>query len=693
MEYKDMLKIESLRAFMTEFRLRANSDYNMFMSQYNNNQPIDIENLKYFLLCSDRAYSEDVSPLSNEEYDTIQSVYEDLTGSVIRGDMVTDAKVEHVYPDLKGTIKKCHYITEKDRLENSKIKTHKSLEQWIYECLLLLPAGNHVLMISPKYDGVSIVMAVKHNKIVSAITRGDIELNLGDDKTNLFVRKPFDWIPEFIYEKNYSEVGIKFECIMDTANFVKYNKKYGNNALIDERSAINSILSSKYITDNQMCYVSLVPLMYEIDGVVHPFKGEYDRYVTIDSNKSVPEAVTNEIRNAINDILYDIKNKMRFKCDGIVIRFIHQDDVNILGRDTEACINNYERAYKFPPEMCESELLEVVQDIGLLGKVSFTAKIKPVTIKNKVIKSISLGSRDRVETLDLHIGDKILVKYDIIPYLTKLKTNENGEKVNVITHCPVCGEHLEMKPDLMCVNLRCPSRIIGKIYNWCDRLNIDNIGEETIKTLFYHGLLQNIDSLYNLETPQMHKTIVAIPGFGETKYANMIKALHKANTVPDYLFLGSIGIPSVSTRIFRKILSEIPFDEFYSLVYNKNKIQILERKLLSIPGIKHKTCSRIIEGMHENKKVINTLLKHIKIIKSEKILDKKAIVFTGIRNKEFEKHLEGLGYDIADAVTKNTYMVIAKDLSSNSSKLMKAREYLIPIVDIGHAYSIFKFNP
>lgn len=684
-----MLQIDSLKKFITELNQTANSTFNDYINRYNSNGYVDSEELKYFLLCLDRAYTDAISPIRDEDYDILHSIYEDITNNVIRGDMVKGNKITHRYPKLKGTIRKCHYITERERIENSNIKTHKSLEKWIYDSLFLLPnTSPHTLMISPKYDGVSMIVEVVNGEVESAITRGDAELNAGEDKTELFKLRKFN---DPILSKD--NIGIKFECIMDTPSFEEYNKKYGNDSLVDERTAINSILTSNFVTDNQMSYVSLVPLMYELDGKVYPYKSVYDRYVTIDPRISTHESITNDIRNAITEVMSLIKTQMKFKCDGIVVRFINENDVDILGRDEEACVNNYERAYKFPPETAESELLDVIQDIGLLGKVSFTANVKPVKLKNKIIKSISLGSKDRVETLDLHIGDIVLVKYDIIPYLTKLKTNEKGKKVEVITHCPICGELLEMNPELMCVNTKCPSRIIGKIYNWCNRLNIENIGEETIKTLFNHGLLTNIDSLYKLDEPEVREKILSIEGFGEVKYTNMIESIIKANSVPDYLFLGSIGIPSISTKIFRKVLEEIPFNEFYKLVFDFNNRQIIERKLLNIPGIKHKTCNKIINGMIENKDLIDTILNHIKIIRSEKLEKRKSIVFSGIRNKEFERYLEELGFDISDSINKDTYMLMVKDLTSTSSKITKARKMMIPVIDIGRGYNLFKFKP
>ena len=79
-----------------------------------------------------------------------------------------------------------------------------------------------------------------------------------------------------------------------------------------------------------------------------------------------------------------------YPCDGIVIRIEDAVIKSLLGRNEEDCINNFERAYKFPPATAKTVIESIQQEIGLLGKVSFTAKVKPVKINNKTKSSYLL---------------------------------------------------------------------------------------------------------------------------------------------------------------------------------------------------------------------------------------------------------------------------------------------------------------
>jgi NAD-dependent DNA ligase len=66
---------------------------------------------------------------------------------------------------------------------------------------------------------------------------------------------------------------------------------------------------------------------------------------------------------------------------------------------------------------------------------------------------------------------------------------------------------------------------------------------------------------------------------------------------------------------------------------------------------------------------------------SSKIIDK-IIVFTGFRDKALEEKITKLGGKVVDNITSTTDIIIAKDPTSSSSKLQKARERGISILSV-----------
>ena len=659
----------------------------------------EMELCKLMLLVADRIYQEGlISPLRDAEYDKLLEMYLDKGGIMIRGDLSSKDTAIHVFPNLKGTIKKCHYVTNEDKENNpSAIKNHKTIEDWLYSSIEQLGITNNDpinIGLYPKFDGLSIILELDKNyNVLSAITRGDKELGEGQNKIKLFKNLNFKYYFKSDFKFIGDHIGLKCEAVMSKSNFKKYNSKFGNNELVDPRTAVSSIMNSDNPTEEELSYVTFMPLILFMDGVEYPLP-----YIEDDKNPTICEdtyviyllkiyniiknkkIILDGIKKAINKLDDVLHNDFEYPVDGIVIRIINTEYRKRLGRNEDDCVNNWERAYKFPPDTTKSKIVDIVQDIGLLGKVSFTAMVEPVVLKNKTIKNISLGSGERFKILNLAKGDEVLVQYDIIPYLNiDSSCKRSGNKpIEMITHCPYCGEELVMVPELSCMNQNCPSRVVGKIFNYCQKMNLDNIGESKLVTLYREGIVTKISDLYKLKDKKSQ--ILDIDGFGSKGFNNMIKTIDdNTKTTPDN-FLGALGIPSIGRRTFKKILDKISFDD---LVFNLNENQ---NKLYNIEGIKDKTINKIITGINDNLNEIKELLKYIKI-KTIKVKD--TICFTGIRNKKFEKFLEDMGYEVTDNFNKEVTLLIAG--GKPTSKTEKALKWDIKTINISDAYKIFGY--
>ena len=74
--------------------------------------------------------------------------------------------------------------------------------------------------------------------------------------------------------------------------------------------------------------------------------------------------------------------------------------------------------------------------------------------------------------------------------------------------------------------------------------------------------------------------------------------------------------------------------------------------------------------------------KKIKINKNIKQLMGKSIVMTGFRDTSLESHLLGFGVQVSTSVSGKTGIVIAKDPSSNSGKVKKAKELGVTVMGV-----------
>ena len=665
--------------------------YETFKHAYDSNSPIDIVSLREYLLENDMIYRRGGVPeLSDYEYDILHEIYKTLTGSMIHADM--SSKLVHEYPSLKGTMEKVYYPSQKEKTADpGAIATHGTLADWITsrdDELVeknILSDDDHKIGIFPKYDGVSIQLSVnKHSIVTKAITRGDSELGIGEDRSHIFQGIDVEeYIPVSIGTPEQSW-GLKIECIMKKSDFPSYNRDYGNGKLINERSAITSLTNSQTFTKTHLEYLSFIPLLVEYDG-------DLVSYTDMDRPFGPIATFSRKDLDKLPDIIQKAKeyvDNLDYQCDGLVFRFYQPNAISALGRNESKGANRFEVAYKFPKPSNYTRILDIEQDIGLMGKVSFTAKVEPFVFNNKTIKSVSLGSYNRCKELRLAKGDMVNVKYEIIPYLLVddhcEKHRSGNAPIPIITECPYCHEPLVFNPELMCGNLNCESRMIGKIYNYCEKMGIVDIGEATIETLYHASIVRSIEDLYSLKDKK--DLILTLDGFGEKSYQNLINSISKVQKVQPATLLGSIGIPNIGRKIFSKILD----------IYNISELLKLDDstylKLCEIVGISNKTAKKIYEGVKVAGPLIKFLLHELDLVEESNSKSDLVVVFTGFRNAKFKEYLESIGVEVADSITGKTQLIIAENPNSGSSKLQKAIEKGIPVIDLFSAYERFKYN-
>ena len=614
-----------------------------------------------------------VPPVSDSTYDKLYQIMLDSGLGDIVGSVNSQGKPvrEHRYPDLRGTLNKVHFVFNVDK-EGDK---RRSIEDWITSIENII--GKNInntnefeIRLQAKWDGCSAVFECDENgELEHVLMRGDTEKNLAVDILELFK----DQINFSQFANGVDKFAVQTEVLMNQFDYENIIKDYKD--FKSPRSATSSILNEKILQPHLTKYLTVEPLRIQYVG-------------------KQPEIIPNEEYDIISN-LFDLRDvrecikqinehaKINGKStDGVVLHLTNKTLQNKLGRD--GAINRYEVAYKFPAESKKAKLLNIEFSYGLGGNITPVAKIEPVIMLGKTISSISMGSIDRFRSMDhLTTGSEIIVRYEIIPYMDldhTCKINPNGKRFYVPTHCKHCGYELVEDPLLKCVNDDCPSRIIGNVVNYINKMRIENMNIETVSTLFDQGIITGIESLYKLKE---HKSkIISLPGFGEKSYENMIDGINKRKLVFDYELLGSLGIQSIGVRMFKKILSVMDLETLLKLTQD----QMLVVNLMGLPGFGEKTASRVQHGLLSKLKTIYFLLDEIQL--KEKVAPGKLkgkVCFSQIRDPQFESQLINNGYEVVNSITKTTDYLIVPSLDVISSKITKAKKYGIKVLSLNEA--------
>jgi len=110
-------------------------------------------------------------------------------------------------------------------------------------------------------------------------------------------------------------------------------------------------------------------------------------------------------------------------------------------------------------------------------------------------------------------------------------------------------------------------------------------------------------------------------------------------------------------------------------------------KVLTISGFAKKTAQAFVTHIPDFMEFVTKAnLKH-KLAPVKKVeldvshpLFGKSVLMTGFRDKELERKIKEVGGKIASSVSKNTFVVLVKDVEEDTGKAMKAKELGIPLM-------------
>lgn len=622
------------------------------------------------------------SPISDSDYDNMQELLVNmgiprLTGTI---EINSAKKVNHKYTQLRGTLKKTYYLTTDEKRTN---KSRKYLDEWIKETEALyernsgkkINLNNVKVICQPKFDGASAILEIDTKP--RWITRGDTEKNLASDVSHIMN------VFNDVYCNGRSG-GIKFEVMVTEDDKEKINslirdpsKKYRNS-----RQIVTSILNSNE-PDWKAEYLYPVPLreIYEDDDVEHVSQQLIEKFPTMVCTLNDRE----QIRQFANQNRYVNVNGKRFRVDGVVLTILDDNIKKVLGRERN--INNFEVAYKFTEEVAYTKVKDIEFYVSDFGYITPVLVVNDVIMKGNTINHISLSNKERFDELNFSYGDDVKILYDIIPYATiddRCQRVKNGRKIEFVSQCPRCYEDLDLnRVQVRCGNPKCPSRIVGRMLNYCTNLRIKNIGYSTLDMLYTMGLLNDgIRSLYRLHKKK--KDIQDLDGFGKVKTKKIIKEIEAKRVLKDYEFFGSLGIDNMSVNTFEIIFANIRLSEFLNMMKLKN-FDLMRAKLLSVQGMGKIKTNALIDYLSDDAKVneIKSILKEVKLndtFNPNRVSNGK-VVFSGCRPSSVViDKLAKYNYEASDSWTNSAKALVIPNEDFTSTKVEKAKSIKIPIV-------------
>ena len=569
--------------------------------------------------------------------------------------------------------------------------SNEELESWYARTSKILDTKDFEFCCELKYDGASVNLLYENGKLLRALTRGDG--TQGDNITNNI--KTIRSVPLNIDNSFLKKFEIRGEIIILNDSFEQLNRKreeLGEQIFKNPRNTASG--SIKLLDSNEVARRPLQCFLYSIVSDEVKMKRHSELLnIARDMGFDVPkyEKIVDGLDGVKKYIDYWDKNRssLPFEIDGIVVKINNIDFQKKLGFTSK--FPRWAIAYKYKAENLVTKLNSISFNVGRTGTITPVANLEPVLISGSTIKRASLHSFDQMMKLRLRVNDSVYVEKggEIIPKITGIDYNNRGsedDEIKFPTHCPECGTKLvklDSEANFFCPNTKnCRPQVIGRIQHFVSRkaMNIDGLGDETIKLLYNKGYLKDISDIYNLD----YNSISLIEGHADKSVKNLQISIEESKSKPFQKVLYGLGIRYVGESASKKILKNIKsIDELMNMS---------NESLSDIDEIGEKTAASIIEFFQDenNRKLVSKLksagLMFIDNSKSDisYSLSNLTFVISGVfemhSREEIKNLIEINGGKISSSVSSKTnYLVAGNNLGP--AKYAKANNLGVPIIN------------
>jgi len=541
-------------------------------------------------------------------------------------------------------------------------------------------------MTEPKVDGLSVALEYRDGLFVRGATRGDGQV--GEDVTeNLRTIKSIPLrIPDSV-----GGLIVRGEVYMPKKVFHALNEereRRGEALFANPRNAAAGSLRQQDPKVAAARHLDIAVFNVQwAESVQFKTHGETLNYLKTKGFKVIPHYSCQTIEQAVEHIreIGEGRDSFPFDIDGAVIKVDRLDQREKLG--STAKFPRWAAAYKYPPEVKPSRVLDIVVQVGRTGVLTPKAVLTPVRLAGTTVTNATLHNQDFISEKDIRIGDTVLVRKagEIIPEVLSVVTEKRPPEAQpyiLPKTCPVCGAPVERDEDgahVRCTGAECPAQLLRNLTHFASRdaMDIDGLGVAVVENLVGAGLIKTPGDLYFLK----EEDVAGLERMGKKSAQNLLAAIERSKSNDLSRLIYAFGIRQVGQKA-GKILAA----RFHTLEALENAA--LE-ELTAVDDIGAITAQSILEWMAspQSKHLIQRLAQAgVNMTAAEQGSDQRfagmTFVFTGALEKftrdEAAAMVEDRGGKSASSVSKKTSYVVAGEAAG--SKLRKAQELGVTVL-------------
>ena len=533
-------------------------------------------------------------------------------------------------------------------------------------------------LVEYKLDGASLELQYKNGKLQCAVTRGDGVI--GDDITTN--AKKMNGVMIAITKHGVPvdfTGGIRGEVIMTHDVHKNYFADKANC-----RNAANGLMKRKDGSGSE--YLKLIVYDALATEGVSPFSNEQEKIQWLKdcgfNTVEVKICNTSEAVVEYRSSVMDIRKNLDFDIDGLVIKenVIDKEDAKRTRPDKQI-------AFKFSLEEAISVLREVEWSING-GTYTPVAIFDEVELNGTTVQRASLANPDTMKNLGIKIGSKVVVvkRGEIIPKIESVLHDETCKESEIVipSNCETCGASLINEGTrLYCPNKNCSKRVLHQLLKWVQVVDIRDLGETLVNSLFEKKVVQSISDIYKLTVETLTPFFLNEESIAAEKKSlgaeKVIKSIENHKNISLEAFVAGFDIEGIGETTVEKLVAA----GFNSL---EKLLNASVDEIATVYGFAEIMAKTFVNGLKENAEEMKILSStYVNIIKKESgVLSGKSFCFTGelvtMKRADAENLVKNAGGSCKSSVTKDLSYLVTNDTSSGSSKNVKAAKLGIPII-------------
>ena len=560
------------------------------------------------------------------------------------------------------------------------IYTKEELVQW-HQTLLKKTKQQLDFYCDFKVDGMAISLFYKKGIFFQSITRGDGQV--GEDLTRNI--KQIVSLPKQVsYKKDFE---LRGEIFFPKESFERFNKQKQINGEAPYKNPRNATVGTVRMKDTDISNRGLKIFIYDI------LSGAFSttHHLNLIELKKLgflifPEyCLSNDLDKIWNyqQMIMAKREKFSFQIDGIVCRVNDSSLRQVLGADSKS--PKWAIALKFQSQQVQTKLKYIENFVGRSGVITPVAWLEPVELLSTRVQKASLYNYAQIQKLDIRNNDTLIIEKggDIIPKVVAVNLTQRSSDKPFLppTDCPQCHQALtisDTKIDLYCTNQLCPAIILGNLEHYVSKkgMDIKTLGPSRLKKFFEAGWLTQISEIYTL---YIKKDLVsALEGFGEKSLTELFLNIEQSKNNKLDKLIYAIGIPHIGENFSKQLASASK---------NIDGLIVIERSVLEkLENFGDIVIDSVLNWLKQNKNLLLDLKTNGVAFKNyeEKNAKLGSIAITGelsLSRNRWKEILETKGFKVTSQINKKTTILLAESSTKNSSKIAKAKEWGIRVLE------------